>query len=220
MMRRPPGSTLFPYTTLFRSTKKILAVSNKLISNKPDRFVKRLFTENEEGEKVTVAELVNDEEESHFILNEVQTLLKTHEYKDIAILVRRKKDAQPIIDAFDKHQLPYEFVGNSDFFREPLIKDIISFLKVASNPIESNIEITRILQRKKLCIRPVHVTRFTRYAHKNKISLYEAFDHIDEIDVDKERFNSVKEKVKQIVSDKSVLNISSLVYKIDRKSVV
>ncbi len=198
----------------YRSTKKILAVSNKLISNKPDRFVKRLFTENEEGEKVTVAELVNDEEESHFILNEVQTLLKTHEYKDIAILVRRKKDAQPIIDAFDKHKLPYEFVGNSDFFREPLIKDIISFLKVASNPIESNIEITRILQRKKLCIRPVHVTRFTRYAHKNKISLYEAFDHIDEIDVDKERFNSVKEKVKQIVSDKSVLNISSLVYKI------
>lgn len=198
----------------YRSTKNILSVSNKLISNKPDRFVKRLFTEKEEGEKVTVAELVNDEEESRFILNEVQKLLKTYDYKDIAILVRRKKDAQPIIDAFDKHKIQYEFVGNSDFFREPLIKDIVSFVKIALNPIESNVEIARILQRKKLCIRPVHVTRFTRYAHKNKLSLYEAFDHIDEIDVDREKFNSIKEKIKQIVSDKSVLNISALVYKI------
>ncbi|MDY1591300.1 MAG: ATP-dependent DNA helicase [Methanofastidiosum sp.] len=198
----------------YRSTKNILSVSNKLISNKPDRFVKRLFTEKEEGEKVTVAELVNDGEESHFILNEAQKLLKTYDYKDIAILVRRKKDAQPIIDAFDKHKIPYEFVGNSDFFREPLIKDIVSFVKIALNPIESNVEIARILQRKKLCIRPVHVTRFTRYAHKNKLSLYEAFDHIDEIDVDREKFNSIKEKIKQIVSDKSVLNISALVYKI------
>jgi len=198
----------------YRSTKNILGVANKLISNKPDRFVKKLFTENEEGEKVTVSELINEEEQSHFILNQVQTLLKNHDYKEIAILVRRKKDAQPIIDAFDKHKMPYEFVGNSDFFREPLIKDVVSFIKIASNPIESNIEIARVLQRKQICIRPVEVTRFTRYAHKNKLSLYETFESIKEIDVDHDKFNHIKEKLNFIVSEKTVVNLPELVYKI------
>jgi len=198
----------------YRSTKKILSVSNKLISNKPDRFVKKLFTENEEGEKVTVARLENEEEQSHFTLNQVETLLKDHDYKDIAILVRRKKDAQPIIDTFDKHKMPYEFVGNSDFFREPLIKDVVSFIKIASKPIESNIEIARVLQRKQSSIRPVEVTRFTRYAYKNKLSLYEAFDKIKEIDIEQEKFNHIKEKLNLIVSQKKVLNLPELIYKI------
>ena len=198
----------------YRSTKKILSVSNKLISNKPDRFVKKLFTENEEGEKVTVARLENEEEQSHFILNQVETLLNDHDYKDIAILVRRKKDAQPIVDTFDKHKIPYEFVGNSDFFREPLIKDVVSFIKIASKPIESNIEIARVLQRKQSGIRPVEVTRFTRYAYKNKLSLYEAFDMIKEIDIDQEKFNHIREKLNFIVSEKKVLNLPELIYKI------
>jgi DNA helicase-2/ATP-dependent DNA helicase PcrA len=198
----------------YRSTKNILSVANKLISNKPDRFVKKLFTEREEGEKVIVSELANEEEQSQFILGEVQCLLKNYERKDIAILVRRKKDAQPIIDAFDKHKIPYEFVGNSDFFREPLIKDVVSFIKIAADPIGSDIEIVRILQRKQSSIRPVEVKRFTRHAYKNKLSFYETLDNLKEIEVDQGKFNSIKEKLNLIVSEKNRVNLPALVYKV------
>jgi len=198
----------------YRSTKNILSVANKLISNKPERFVKRLFTENEEGDKVIVSELQNDEEESRFILNTTQELLKKYNYKDIAVLVRRKKDAQPIIDLFDKHKMPYEFIGNSDFFREPLVKDVISFLKIALNPIDSNIEIARVLQRKQASIRPVEVKRFSRFAHKNKLSLYEAFGKLEEMDVDKDKFGDIKKKLEEIVSKKNTLKLPEFVYKI------
>jgi len=198
----------------YRSIKNILSVANKLISNKPDRFVKKLFTEREEGEKVIVSELANEEEQSQFILGEVQCLLKNYERKDIAILVRRKKDAQPIIDAFDKHKIPYEFVGNSDFFREPLIKDVVSFIKIAADPIGSDIEIVRILQRKQSSIRPVEVKRFTRHAYKNKLSFYETLDNMKEIEVDQGKFNSIKEKLNLIVSEKNRVNLPALVYKV------
>jgi len=198
----------------YRSTKNILSVANKLISNKPERFVKKLFTEKEEGEKVIVSELANEEEQAQFILGEVQSLLKKYDHKDIAILVRRKRDAQPIIDAFDKHKLSYEFVGNSDFFREPLIKDVVSFIRIAADPIGSNIEIARILQRKQSSIRPVEVKRFTRYADKNKLSLYEAFDNLKDIDIDQGKFNSIKEKLNLIVSEKKIVNLPELVYKV------
>ena len=198
----------------YRSTKNILSVANKLISNKPDRFVKKLFTEREDGEKVIVSELANEDEQSQFILGEVQCLLKNYERKDIAILVRRKKDAQPIIDAFDKHKIPYEFVGNSDFFREPLIKDVVSFIKIAADPIGSDIEIVRILQRKQSSIRPVEVKRFTRHAYKNKLSFYETLDNLKEIEVDQGKFNSIKEKLNLIVSEKNRVNLPALVYKV------
>lgn len=198
----------------YRSTKNILSVANKLISNKPDRFVKKLFTEREDGEKVIISELANEDEQSQFILGEVQCLLKNYERKDIAILVRRKKDAQPIIDAFDKHKIPYEFVGNSDFFREPLIKDVVSFIKIAADPIGSDIEIVRILQRKQSSIRPVEVKRFTRHAYKNKLSFYETLDNLKEIEVDQGKFNSIKEKLNLIVSEKNRVNLPELVYKV------
>ncbi len=198
----------------YRSTKNILNVANRLIANKPDRFVKRLFTENSEGEKVTVAELSNEEEQAHYILNQIQLLLKDYDYKDIAILVRRKKDAKPIVDLFNKHKLDYEFVGNSDFFKEPVIKDVVSYLKIASNPIDSNIEIARILHRKSLAISPVEIKRFTRYAYNNRISLYETFSRLDEIDVDKEKFNYIWEKICELVENKTSLPLNRLVYKI------
>ncbi|KYC52768.1 MAG: DNA-dependent helicase II [Candidatus Methanofastidiosum methylothiophilum] len=198
----------------YRSTKRILAVANRLISNKPERFVKKLFTENEEGERVIVSELQNDEEEAHYILNKIQELLKKYDYKDIAILVRKKKDAQPIIDLFDKHKMPYEFIGNSDFFREPLIKDVISFLKIALNPIDSNIEIIRVLQRKQASIKPVEIKRFSRFAYKNKLSLYETFERLTEIEVDLDKFNDIKKKLEKIVSGKNNLKLPELVYRV------
>lgn len=198
----------------YRSTKNILNVANRLIANKPDRFKKRLFTENEEGERVTVAEFSNEEEQAHFILNQIQLLLKNYDYKDIAVLVRRKKDAKPIVDLFNKHKLDYEFVGNSDFFKEPVIKDIVSYIKITSNPIDSNIEIARILHRKSLSISPVEIKRFTRYAYNNKLSLYQTFSKLEEIDVDKEKFSHIKEKICELVENKTSLPLNRLVYKI------
>src|SRR5690348_18188839 len=39
MIPRPPRSTLFPYTTLFRSSQAVIAETHRLIPNKPLRYV-------------------------------------------------------------------------------------------------------------------------------------------------------------------------------------
>src|ERR1043166_10179328 len=53
MIRRPPRSTLFPYTTLFRSRGK----------SKASRFVKELFDERARAPPARVAEEVEEEAE-------------------------------------------------------------------------------------------------------------------------------------------------------------
>src|SRR5256885_13273130 len=39
MIRRPPRSTLFPYTTLFRSVEIVSAISVRLLMEKPARYI-------------------------------------------------------------------------------------------------------------------------------------------------------------------------------------
>ena len=76
-----------------------------------------------------------------------------------------------------------DFVGETGFFQEPIIKDITAYLKVASNPLECNAELVRILHRYN--ISPMEISDFNSYAGHKDFSIYEALDHIEEIEVDK-----------------------------------
>jgi len=196
----------------YRCTKRILNTANDLIVNKPDRIVKKLFTENEEGDKVTVAECKTDEDQAHYIVKEIIELLKTHDYKDIAILTRRKKGVQPIVDLFNKHKIPYEFVGNSDFFREPIIKDIVAYIRAISEPLDSPVEIARILHRSVFDIKPVEIARFMRHAHKSKISAYESFEKLEEVSLDKDKFEEVYLNLQKLIKAKTKLKLPELIY--------
>ena len=134
----------------YRSTKKIVAVANKLIENSPERTIKKLFTNNPDGEKVAVVETPSDSSQANYILETVKELLKKYPSQDIAILCRRRSTAEPIIKAFRKQAIRFNFVGETGFFQEPIIKDVTAYLKVISNPLENNAEIVRILNRHNL----------------------------------------------------------------------
>ena len=131
----------------YRSTKKIVAIANTLIENSPERTIKKLFTTNPDGENVAVVETPCDASQANYILETVKDLLKKYPVNDIAILCRRRSTAEPIIKAFRKHAIRFNFVGETGFFQEPIIKDITAYLKVISNPLENNAEIIRILNR-------------------------------------------------------------------------
>ena len=53
MIRRPPRSTLFPYTTLFRSPTETI---EKTLEEKIESFIKSNTTKKENDEKMTIAE--------------------------------------------------------------------------------------------------------------------------------------------------------------------
>ena len=198
----------------YRCSKKILSVSNKLIANKPDRITKKIFTENGEGNPVTVTECKNEEDQAAYILKEINKLGADNDYRDIAILTRRKKDAQPIMNLLQKHRIPFEFVSNSDFFREPIIKDILAYIRTAADPVDADVEVTRILQRDAFAIKPAEISKFTRYAYYNKISVFEAFEKLNKIDVDQSKFLYVYGKINELIKLKTKLRLSVLVYKI------
>ena len=196
----------------YRSTKKIVATANTLIKNSPERTIKKMFTNNPDGDKIIVAETPNDTAQANYILETTKQFLKTYAPQDIAILCRRRATAEPIIKAFRKHAVPFNFVGETGFFQEPIIKDITAFLKILCNPLESNAEIVRILSRSNYAIKPVDICRFTHYANQNNLSLYETFDHLNKLDVDKIQFLAVKQTLSEVMRDKTRVGLLELLH--------
>jgi len=196
----------------YRSTKKIVATANTLIQNSPQRTLKNMFTNNPDGEKITIVETPNDTAQANYILTTTKQLLKKYLPQNIAILCRRRATAEPIIKAFRKQGIPFNFVGETGFFQEPIIKDITALLKISSNPLENNAEIIRILNRRNYDIKPVDICRFTHYADQNNLSLYETFEHINKIDVDNLKFLTVKQTLQNILKDKTRLRPLELLH--------
>jgi DNA helicase II / ATP-dependent DNA helicase PcrA len=194
----------------YRSTKKIVSVANKLIVNSPERTIKELFTNNPDGEKVTVIETPTDNSQANYVLETIKEQLKTHPHKDIAVLCRRRASAEPIIKALRKQSIKFNFVGETGFFQEPIIKDITAYLKVISNPAESNAELVRILHRYN--IDPVEISKFNGYTYRKDMCLYEVFDHLNEIKVDKPKFLAAKKVLAETINNKKRMRTLDLIH--------
>src|SRR5690606_42112779 len=67
LIRPPPRSTLFPYTTLFRSTQTILNAANQIISQNGNQIPKSLWTQNGVGEKINVVRTHIDNDEGKYV---------------------------------------------------------------------------------------------------------------------------------------------------------
>ncbi len=196
----------------YRSTKKIVAVANKLIENSTERTKKKLFTKNKDGENVTVIETPTDSSQANYILETTKELLTQYPPQDIAILCRRRATAEPIIKAFRKQGIRFNFVGETGFFQEPIIKDITAYLQIISNPLESNAEIVRILNRHNYSIKQIEICKFNCYASENELSLYEAFDQLSKIEIDKFKFLQVKKTLSDIINSKKRLGTLDLIH--------
>ena len=61
----------------YRSTKNIVAVANKLIESSPERTIKKLFTNNPQGEKVAVVETPTDNSQANYVLETIKEQLKS-----------------------------------------------------------------------------------------------------------------------------------------------
>ncbi len=128
----------------YRSTQMILAVANGIIEKNTMRREKNLFTKNQEGDKVTLFEAHNENEEARFIAEKVKSLIADGVApKEIAILYRANFQSRVIEEAFLNLNLPYQLLGVK-FFERKEVKDTLSYLRAALNR-DSLSDIKRII---------------------------------------------------------------------------
>ncbi len=135
-----PDSKVILLEQNYRSTQAILDVATALMSRSERRkHAKKLWTENDKGVVVSLQEAYTEEEEASLVVNEIQRLQGKGdvELKDCAVLYRTNAQSRAVEEAFLRHGIRYRLIGGVRFYERKEIKDVLAYLRVITNPLDS-----------------------------------------------------------------------------------
>lgn len=163
----------------YRSTGHILSAANSVIKNNQNRKSKNLWTDRGEGEKVTYYKAQSGDDEAHYIISKIQEEVKDQKrsYKDFAVLYRTNAQSRTVEEAFVKSNVPYQIVGGHKFYDRKEIKDVMSYLKLVSNPADT-MSLNRIINTPKRGIGAATVDKLLAFANENNLNALQAMDQV------------------------------------------
>lgn len=117
----------------YRSTQTILSVANAVIKKNKNRFEKNLFTKGATGDKISVFEAFDENDEARFVAEKSAELISRGTNPDeIAVLYRANFQSRALEEAFLSRDVPYQVLGTR-FFERKEVKDVLSFMRAAQN---------------------------------------------------------------------------------------
>src|SRR3989344_5048913 len=122
----------------YSPTQAILDAADGVIKKITARTEKTLVATREKGEKVTVTELANEEEEAAHILEAIFTLKRSRlRLSDAVVLYRTNAQSQPFEELLLASRTPYRIIGGLRFYERKEIKDILAYLRYLKNENDS-----------------------------------------------------------------------------------
>ena len=171
--RTYPEAKVIKLEQNYRSTKRILDAANAVISNNFGRKGKTLWTNGEDGAKITVTVASNQNDEARLIVNKVMQLVSAgRKYSDCAVLYRINAQSQALESAFAKSALPYRVLGGLRFFDRKEIKDVLAYLFLIANHSD-DLRLTRIVNEPKRKIGSATMEAVASIASELGVSKYE-----------------------------------------------
>jgi DNA helicase-2/ATP-dependent DNA helicase PcrA len=165
----------------YRSTKNILNSAWKVVKNNRDRKEKKLWTNRKYGMPVEYAQLDSEIDEANLVAEEITRLTEEgYNLRDFAVFYRTNAQSRVLEDAFRRAKINYVIVGEVRFYERKEIKDILSYLRVIVNPLDS-FNLKRILNIPHRGIGKKTLAYLEQYAHKYHKSLFETLGKIREI---------------------------------------
>ncbi len=181
----------------YRSTQNILNVASNIIENNQNRVGKKLFTDQEDGELVTLNCFRNVKDEATEIGSNIEDFKNKFSLNEIAILVRAIFQTREFEERFLKIGIPYRIIGGIKFYERAEVKDCVAYLKTVFQP-QDDLAFERILNVPKRSIGDTTVKAINNFAKLNKCSLEVASKNLIEQ-------NKIKPKTK--IGLNSLLNL-------------
>lgn len=129
----------FPLSQNYRSTQKILDAAYSIISKNKTHPVLELWTENKEGDDITIFEARNEHNEAEFIIEQIEN----GKFSDTAVLYRTNAQSRVLEEVFLHNGIPYVLVGGTRFYERKEVKDVLGYLRLLANP-KDNVSHKRI----------------------------------------------------------------------------
>ncbi len=157
----------------YRSTQNILNAANGVIGHNMGRKQKKLWTQNGEGDKITVYNATNEHDEARFIGASVEEFHANGEsYNDFVVLYRMNAESRVVEDTLLRMAIPYKVVGGLRFYDRKEIKDLTSYLRLVQNPTD-NVAFRRIVNEPKRGIGDTTVDKIVDIAEREGVGALE-----------------------------------------------
>jgi DNA helicase-2/ATP-dependent DNA helicase PcrA len=197
-----PEATVVLLEENYRSTKTVIAAANEIVNKNTYRTPKQLFTNNAEGDLISVYAAYDENDEAKFIVERcIEEIDNGAAPDDIAILFRTNFQSRAIEEAFLSYSIPYQVLGVR-FFERREVKDVLSYIRAAQNP-DSLVDIKRIINTPvrgigKVTIANLFANGVDSLSGKAAISVKQFFDLLERVREFSE-LHSVSKTIKYII---------------------
>ena len=163
----------------YRSTDTILAAANALISNNINRKEKELWSSKKGGNLIEFYAPEDEEDEADFIVQMIESQRQNQnlKYQDFGILLRTNSLTRAIEEALLEGGIPYKITGGISFFQRKEVKDIISYMRVVTNP-DDDVNLLRIINTPPRGIGKITIKAVSDVANTYKCSIWKAIDYV------------------------------------------
>lgn len=169
-----PELKIFKLERNYRSTQNIINAANSLIDKNTEQIKKQVYSENEPGSRVEVAQSYSDYEESFMVANRISQLKMStaDSYDEFAILYRTNAQSRRLEESLRNRNIPYRIYGGLSFYQRKEVKDAIAYFRLSVNPDDDE-ALRRIINFPARGIGETTVGKLTRRAMDEGVSIME-----------------------------------------------
>jgi len=197
----------------YRSTGNVISAAMSVIQQNVFRVNKKLWTEKDSGNPITVYQARDQDDEAQYVVDEINRLRRNGiSLVDIAVLYRTNYQSRAVEEAMLKNGTPYKLVGGFRFYDRKEIKDILSYMRFIFN-LKDDLSITRILNTPNRKIGPKSIAAIHSIAKRCGCSIGEvlvgAYSIKNSLEKHEEMSDKVYKKVESVMDE--IMSFSPIV---------
>ena len=216
-----PGTTIIKLEQNYRCTGNILKAANAVIKNNENKYDKKLWTENDEGNLPYIYQGDDEYDEARFIIEQINHLRtqEYYKYSDFTVLYRMNSQSRAIEDILNREQVPYRVLGGLKFYERKEIKDSLCYLRLIANTSD-NLALKRIINEPKRGIGKTSLDNIQEISEKTGLSMYEIIKNAEQYGLNRVFANSREfiDLIEDLKNKKDQLSISELLTETLNKS--
>jgi DNA helicase II / ATP-dependent DNA helicase PcrA len=130
-----PNAEIIKIEENYRSVQTILDFANHVYDGAIEKYTKVLYTKRQGGELPFIVAAANENMQSKFIVEKILELQEEGvSLKDISVLFRSSFFSFDLEIELAKAGIPFQKFGGIKFIETAHVKDVLAFLRIASNP--------------------------------------------------------------------------------------
>jgi DNA helicase II / ATP-dependent DNA helicase PcrA len=179
-----PDTKIVKLEQNYRSTQTILDAANRVIAQNVHRKGKTLRTDHVGGERITLLEAADEQDEAQWIAEEIRARLQDNPeltLRRFVVLYRTNSQSRSMEEAMRREALPYRVIGGTRFYERREVKDALAYLRLVANPAADE-AFLRIVNVPRRGIGDTTVARLAEHAARRGVPLLRAAEDAAAID--------------------------------------